>query len=509
MDEIQSVSSEQSPDETQSSNNIPEESSDKMPEKNDRNKSEAEYVENITDNDFNIISSDDGYPTVVWAINSDFNMKINKAILDRINERLHEDGIEYSVQLVVMRNDMITRNGPIYAPYNYYNKIDYYEEHHQGFDIVSAGGGYTQETAAMFLESGRFMKLNDYLASEEGTALYELFDEKDWRATSVNGDFYSVPMNSGRMDENSKYICFNKKYIDDISDFDGSFVNLNGLYEKYGSGKKIILANYGDICFMSSRQGWNYLSYDCQENKIYDTLLLDEFKENMDMVSKAYDKGKGYLVCNNEGDEIDEDDTFAFTYNGDVSGLEDKFIVYEYSKNVLGKKCLFTQAVSEKSEKKEAALKILEKIYTDQEIANALLYGLKEADYEIRDDRVVTHNANPDEFAESWMQGNNLCFGTYYFATPVSYEENDDRYALYKKGMDGYEAGWETDFCPSLTLEECKLLDLYFQAAGDYYVDYFYHFSFPANTLGIKSLEELSESMKPVIDKINAELNNK
>ena len=87
----------------------------------------------------------------------------------------------------------------------------------------------------MLLKSGRFLKLNDWLASEEGSVVFEAFDEKDWQASSVNGEFYSIPLGSGTPPiDYRRSMCFNRKYTDDISSFDGSFKSLMEIFRKIG-----------------------------------------------------------------------------------------------------------------------------------------------------------------------------------------------------------------------------------------------------------------------------------
>ena len=474
---------------------------------NDNSGNTKNQVKKIYNNekDFTLYSPKDSdtYPKITWAIDNDFSLKMSDEIVSHINSILHENGIEYSLQILVTDNSQEGFSSNSLAPFNYFDKLDYYETKNGNvIDIISGSGGYTQQSSAMILKSGRYLKLNDILSSDEGKEVFELFDEKDWKAVSVDGDYYSIPLESGYIMDYSCNICFNKKYIDDISDFDGSFAKLVELYEKAGSKGSIVFEYNDGVQYTNSFKLWNGLAYNKSENCFYDTLALEETQSNLQLVEIAYDDGKGYLKINTTREEVGDDNIFAIMVFHDVLDYQDNYLCYEYNTNAVEKKCHFSTGISSKSINADAAFEILKLVYTNRELADTLLYGMEEEDYLKENGKIKPVDLNSEEL-HYWEFGNNFYFNTYFFATPLITDATEDRYQDYLDIMQGYTTDFWTEFTPELTFDECKLLDLYSVAVDNYFYSYVENQPFPENNLGISSYEDLQIAMEPVITKLN------
>ncbi|MBR0133530.1 MAG: hypothetical protein IKR27_07175 [Lachnospiraceae bacterium] len=436
--------------------------------------------------------SDDKSPRITWAIEkySEMSFVMSREMLDAVNEIIHNNGINASLEILVFEhpgygssiyNSDFTR---IYSKW-----IDEYEKEFGPVDIISGGFGKTSQDVAQFLKSGMFLCLNEYLTTEEGRKLYEGFAENDWKLTSIDNKYYSIPMNTKYVVQSkTPSIGFNKNYIGDISEFDGSFESLLSLYDQSGSDKKIVLKDSTSIEYMLGYELWEGICFDEQNRKFHDIysdenliMIIDEYQDMLSANSKDR-----FLYFDDNNKYSDEDVFARFCYSEESKS--DNYIYYDYDERTIRQKYNATNGVRSTSENIELSLKILNLVYSEVGIADILNYGLQDH----------------EDASYGIAMTNMMDFGCYYFSEcekAKKYKEKRDEYlGYYNTIKDSILIGLDVE----LSDEDVYLLGCYRESIYPLLLNKEYQLE--NNMLGLETSEDFSAAIAPIIDKLNKAL---
>ncbi len=329
---------------------------------------------------------------ITWGVNS--SLQVSEGALNAFNQELYARGYDFCVEFVPL------------SSMNFYNELAEYENRNGALDICSVGFSTLEdkEKALELVKSGCFLPLDELLATEEGKKLVNLYDEKLWASVKVDGITYSVP--NGWQKTVGGVYAFNKSYIseEELKDFHGDMAELGQYMEKIpkkdGFSHMIYTNNDLDEEYLlpfDYRYGL-VLPYDGEG-------AVNPYKEgpfySFLNTLHAYDK-KGYINYNLSLKSSNYPKT-----SGAVSKMlkEGNFFVYikldlnlEASMDDIGAELLLykttpyaksrvmgSTGILKNSKYQKEAFTLLTLAYTDETLANLLVYGVQETDYELKD----------------------------------------------------------------------------------------------------------------------------
>lgn len=334
---------------------------------------------------------------------------ISDEALSKFNKRLMDLGYDFSLKIVPL--DFV----------DYQNEIINYEETNGPLDIAFTGMeslGDTGKTLNL-IKSGYYTQLDEFLDSTDGRELLDLYDEKLWESVKVDGNIYTIP--NGTTEHQEIIFAFNKAYVnkEDMKDFAGDFSDLKQYMDKIPFDEDfshILLDISQDEMFELIDCDFNNgLLFDRDEKKAHNPYEYDKFKKICGVLSDYY-KSKyinydlSFLIEVSYNDEeiIDYVANYLnkgnfFVYIGRKSELSDinsDLILYEkpaYIQTILSG----DTGITANSKNKEEAFQLLSLAYTDEELANLLVYGVEGIDYKLENGKAYTLDG---EACDSYMR---------------------------------------------------------------------------------------------------------
>lgn len=310
------------------------------------------------------INQTDPVPTaskhITWELgfygapNSDGQKEINRLLLEK--------GYDCEIQFVptgAYTTDMI-------RPW-----LEDYEADNPPFDILFTGSFNDDYFEAIDFVREKYIPLSDYLASEKGRPLKEFFSPFEWSHTTIRGDIYAIPpMISPVASTPFVYLYVPDRYIEQFSDFDGSYSMLMDIYSAHHSADEVIVL--GELStlesFLPYKRFLRTVPYDSKGQSFIDISMNLEDIELINRIAEDFHSGK--LVVPTLSQVADENMFVLLEY----SRIEKEgFTAYPLNGYAGYINLNMSYGVSQKSENPELALEILSACYTDPEISAYLL----------------------------------------------------------------------------------------------------------------------------------------
>lgn len=337
-------------------------------------------------------------------------------VLDEINKKL-EDEIGVRLALKTIDNS------------SYASKMNLVISSGEEFDICFAAN-----YSLPFLpnvENGAFMPLND-LIDNEAPKLKEVMPEYVWGSTTVDGEIYAVPNYQilptefclTTTKELTQKHSFDYSKITDLKSLEPFLATIKekepDLYPYHPSYSEVEM-KYEQIY----PTNFAVIKKDDKDNvKVYNWFELDEYKEHIKLMHEWYKKG--YIRKDVVGAANDTASLLGLKYaffwgtikpGGEIELLQkykkdmDEISMCEpYSQTSATARTL--NVISRTSKNPEKAIKVLEKLNTDTELYNLLVFGLEGKHYEKISDEVVRPIENSGYKMDAWKFGNQ--FNAFY-----------------------------------------------------------------------------------------------
>ncbi len=405
--------------------------------------------------------------TIVWAVpESDTTMfygsgvesrykKTDRLNADLLNEQLEADGYNFRLEVKYIpwgnsRSEFIeTGENETYPAEDYYASLKEVLEDGTA-DIVSCVS-IGSDAISELVRGGYLAELSDYLDSEEGFALKNVFCEELWESVSVNSSLCLLPTELAA--NGTDYYAFNKAYFteEDLAAFDGTAQSLLQLLENPDESlqeeslheeslqevnmqeenmqgenlqeekRKVIWgADLASLAYSAGQQYTDGVLLDLATGKVRSLAGSEAFLEEADAILTMRENG----YFGEDGISYQPGTTVSVTQAGLERGVavwvgvdaaeisdevrDDVILVqmpYAYS-NTLG----YNVAVSSRSDCQEAALELLTLLYTNEDYVNLLIWGEEGTDYEVTDGTAtaLTERAAGASAKQFWM---GLCDG--------------------------------------------------------------------------------------------------
>lgn len=347
---------------------------------------------------------------VIWTID-DF-AQVPKENVKKLNQALYQKGYD-----VAVRFDYIIEPEDPKDTDNHYQQELIQKIKDQETDIVNCGWESDEFPGGVvkLIRMGYFMPLDQWLDTEEGKQVYQLYDEEVWKACQVDGVNYTMP-NESIYDIPGTMVAINTQYIskDLISSWDGTWEDLYRVLEKAEVPKDIMLIAGGPFWFQfMEKQSQNAyyvnddLVYDAKEAKVSHPFMLDEFHSYLSFLNRCYKKGwlskvemGGIVRYTDQESENIANLKYGIHINTSVedaklAGLEEEAkekIIYEPINFCLGNHIGLGTAVCANSSKTEAALTLLKALRTEDDLANLLVWGSSDRKKMLGEDGKVSEN---------------------------------------------------------------------------------------------------------------------
>lgn len=341
-------------------------------------------------------------------------IQVSDQALDQLNIKLADMGFDFYLDIIKLD---IT---------NYKKDLDKYLINDASIDIISCflnNGDQPLDNSILFVEDGNLVPLDEYLTSVDGKILYESINEKLWKSTSNDGKIYLIP--NSAMSFNPEVYYFNDIYIPKDYVFnEETFIALCKGFDLPMDNAFLIpyVATILDLGrFIKSDPLCSAVFADCQTLKIDSLFNQPGFIQFITMLNRFYKEGlisKDLSLKNNSNYRtLLEDNNYvvALAITTDVKTDTRFEIIPNYITSGLNGSI----GISSKSTQADDAFKLLSLIFTQEELANLLIYGIEEVDYVLVDNTVQDKDAFLNEMA----------FGLFNNIYPPSKDKN----RVYKK----------------------------------------------------------------------------
>ncbi|MCC8051445.1 MAG: extracellular solute-binding protein [Clostridiales bacterium] len=359
-----------------------------------------------------------GITTIVWAVpESNTTMFYGSGVkswyketdwlnADLLNEQLEADGYSFRLEVKYIpwgnsRSEFIeTGENEAYPAEDYYASLKEVLEDGTA-DIVSCVS-IGSDAISELVRGGYLADISDYLDSDEGLALKNVFYEELWESVCVNSSLCLLPTELAA--NGTDYYAFNKTYFteEDLAAFDGTAQSLLQLLENCGEEnlkeenlKVVWGADLTSLAYSAGQQYTDGVLLDLETGKVRSLAGSEAFMEEADAIRSMRENG----YFGEDGSSWQPGTTVSVTKAGlergvavwvgvdaaEISeeGKDDVILVqmpYAYS-NTLG----YNVAVNSQSDCQKAALELLTLLYTNEDYANLLLWGEEGTDYEVTD----------------------------------------------------------------------------------------------------------------------------
>lgn len=328
---------------------------------------------------------------ITWVVEEDIPANNIKAV----NELLQKKGYALSLTFLRIDGDPTGEN-----PNKYRDGLGQLATEKKA-DIASLGWGYgnAPESCTEFLRKGYSYILDDWLETKEGKEVFDLYDQEIWDTCRVDGNIVVFP-NESQLVGPATVVGFNETYVskEQVDQWDGSWKDLFRLMQKIKLPKGIyMIKGFPNIdSFMDAKAGKNYLLqdklvYDLQRKQFTHLFDVEEFYEYLYFLHQCWETK--YLFEVNMGNfdyateiwESMEQGNYAVDINADVNNLAEH-VNYVEAPSYLIENHLGTQTIVLKdSPHIEESLRLLAALRTDDELANALVYGKEGQDYSLNE----------------------------------------------------------------------------------------------------------------------------
>ncbi|MBO4476985.1 MAG: hypothetical protein J5757_01515, partial [Lachnospiraceae bacterium] len=249
--------------------------------------------------------------------------------------------------------------------------LEDYEANNPPLDILFTGSFSDDYFEAIDFVREKYISLSDYLESEKGRPLKEVFSPFEWSHTTIEGNIYAIPpMISPIASTPFVYLYVPDRYIELFSDFDGSYSMLMDIYSAHHTADEVIVL--GEMSTLESllpyKRFLRTVPYDVKEQSFVDISMNPEDIELIKRIAGDFHTGK--LVVPTLSQVADENMFVLLQY---VRIEKEGFTAMPLNGYAGYINMNMSYGVSQKSENQDLALEILSVCYTDPEIAAYLL----------------------------------------------------------------------------------------------------------------------------------------
>ncbi len=334
----------------------------------------------------------------------------------QINRLLLEKGYDCEIHFVVPERedlDLKILNKDTIRPW-----YASYESNNPPVDIMYTGAwGYDRFHGLDFVRDN-CIPLSDYLETEEGRPLKEFFCPYQWSLTSFGGVAYALPhMLTTDQASETPVLHVADRYAQYFDDFDGSYASLKQIFEQHHQEDELIEVEvtYALKSFVEDVSYLGTIPYDSHTRSFVGS---NEILSYVDIITEIYtDFQNGILYYNgaNAAGPMPKEHLFAYIDDRD-DGMEG-FTPIKLKGSLCDFNFSMTYGVSQKSENKELALKILNVCYTDPEISRYLLpeMGGEESINRMREQLSAYRIVEIEEFAPNLSENQKDAITTYPF----------------------------------------------------------------------------------------------
>ena len=303
---------------------------------------------------------DNPTPHVVWAVH--FTANISKENQAKVQAFLKEKGIDCRVDFVSVPNLV----GDDYAQW-----LDERKTENQAPDILSSCvWQYGIPEAVEFLKK-EFHPLDEFLGSNDGKALQDSYAAVEWKASTVEGKIYTIPLRLSGQRDTTKYIYVDNRYKEAFeASFDGTYESLRKIRDEIAdTGAVIGTSGFGES-LLQAFAGCSAVYGSCRVSTCSPVDLTRE-PEVKKLLQDIYsDYQNGVLVDAETPDRI-SGGLFAYVNNGRIAAPEG-FTEYRWAPDLFKTAVSFSYGVLAASPRAELAMKVLSVCYSDPEIASLL-----------------------------------------------------------------------------------------------------------------------------------------
>lgn len=298
--------------------------------------------------------------TIFWQLAIIGGPSLEEA--EEINRLLREKGYDFEIQFV--------RTGA-YVPEMNRSWLEDYENNNQPFDILNGGIWNDIYDRQSFLLD-YFEPITDYLISEEGTPIKELFSEYEWGCVSCKGDIFSIPaLLSVDSPDSCTCLLVPDRNLAYFADFDGSYASLKAIFEEnHRSEEHIIVSDlYALPALIGYQTYYSRIPYDAVNHKLVD---CSDSKRTADFVNELIPDIENHVLELGDCYSVSDNNTFAIIKGSRIHKAGYTVVPLQESAGDVAKSAL-SYGISKKSSQKELALSALRVCYTDPDISVLLL----------------------------------------------------------------------------------------------------------------------------------------
>ena len=303
---------------------------------------------------------------VTWAYM--YALGLSKEKQNEINRILYEKGLDCQIRFI--QTDYL---GSEYAHW-----LETYERENGAIDIITTSAWDMKERfvtlEGIHFTENHIVPWNEYLETEEGSALKNLYTDDEWKSVTLDGKIYGVPkayysteIYSGVDD--GIYVSVNETYGAYFDGFDGTYASLKKIYGKIGDPElQIVIDELGqEILYgLLGYQTVLGLPYHKDTKSVTNPTRTDEFP---DLIREIYSDLSSGILCNrSRGDVPDAPEKVLAHIYRSKSLPEDGFREYRIASPSYQFNCFGKYGVSVNSGQKDLAFQILSVCLSDPEI---------------------------------------------------------------------------------------------------------------------------------------------
>lgn len=413
---------------------------------------------------------------VVWYHDEQLTAGKNPEIFVAFNQLLLERGYDFVVDFVTEPSLSLEEF------YSYQEKLRSYKNEKKQIDLIFTGWSMAsgENTYDNAVRDELLEPLDDFLTSEEGMGLYEVFPENVWEMLRRDGKIYGVCGNGWYGDYYSATL--NKMFLEQYDVTPPEEFSFTGYFETISEVCKKAVEKGETLypLYMTADVVYAYLGYeklgefwvkettdgmlafvnpyeDEEARKLF--AILEQYRNEFG----GYGDWESYRAAAHAGKELASFQSTLMSYSCENRNVEYPAYTYEPHKQYYAMPMHnLIQGVSSWATYPEEARTLLNLISTDEEFINLLFYGIEGVDYRLENKRVTL-------LEEEGMTapGFEACVNE-LFVFP-SFSEPDDKKELLQENQNEvcfFTPEMEALLVQPLSDEEKKIAELFRKAEG-------------------------------------------
>ena len=316
--------------------------------------------------------------TIRWVLG--FFDKVTEEEQAEINRLLKEKGFDCKIQFIDSKALIDDEYRKWYSSHYGINQ-NYY-------DIVSSGGWHTRAAAKNFILD-YLLDLTEYMETEEGRAIYNLFAPIDWQRLRIDGKNYLIPSGiSFKQNNPGVYISVNDKYSEYFQNFDGTYESLRRIYDEIGDTDMVLRVKINAavlFSFLGFRTLDGAYPYSMEEHRfIPPSAWGDELNQLMDRI---YSDLKSGIVEDPYGSDAGSSSILAEIYYLDRPKKEG-YTDYLLTEEIVPAYMSLSYGIAKNCTNKEQVFRVLTFCYTDPDISAILMKSMFGEEWDERMERL-------------------------------------------------------------------------------------------------------------------------